>query len=218
MKKIITLCSILLAGFSLAKAQHAEKLDLRPVQGDWGAEVNFSPFSSSPIGINYIRLRNFINDKTALRLGLFLGTNFENPDEDLTNRTYEFNVRPGMEKHFEGTKRLSPYLGGELDLALKSSKSSFDDGTFERTIEGAWSDFGTERGFTRLGANAIAGVDFYILKGLYLGTEFGFGFEYIKQSDIVEKNNGNEVDAIDGGSTFQAGPNVNSAIRLGFNF
>ncbi len=218
MKKIIAVAVLLFTGISITQAQDMSSDNLKPVSGDWGAEVNFAPFSSSPISINYIRLRNFTDDKSAFRLGLFLGANVQNPSEDLTNNTFELNIRPGLEKHFDGTNRISPYIGGELDLAFKTSKSEFDDGSNEATIEGAWTNFGTERGFVRLGANAIAGVDFYIVKGLYLGTEFGFGFEYIKQSDIVEKANGNELGETKGGSTFQLGPNVNSAIRLGFNF
>ncbi|MEQ9090114.1 MAG: BT1926 family outer membrane beta-barrel protein [Balneola sp.] len=212
MKKLI-IFSFLLACTSSLFAQ-----DFKPLKDNWGAEVNFAPFSSSPISINYIRLRNFTDDNKAFRLGIFLGANFEKPSEDITNQTIEINFRPGIEQHFEGTRRLSPYIGGELDLAYKYSKSEFDDDFNTATIEGAWTNFGTERGFFRLGANAITGVDFYIVKGLYLGTELGFGFEFIKQSDIVEKANGNEVDNTDGGSSFQLGPNVNGAIRLGFNF
>jgi hypothetical protein len=218
MKKILILFTILLTGLSVANAQQTEQTLLKPIEGDWGAEVKFSPFSSSPIGINYIRLRTFTSNMKAVRLGVFIGANIENPSKDLTNRTFEINVRPGLEKHFEGTRRLSPYIGGEIDLAFKSSKSSFDDGSTTATIKGAWTDFGAERGFFRAGVNAITGVDFYIAKGLYLGTEFGFGFEYVKQSDIVEKSNGNQLNKTKGGSTFQIGPNVNSAIRLGFNF
>lgn len=212
MKKIILLC-VFVTSSSLLAAQ-----DFKPVKGDWGAEVNFTPFSSSPISINYIRLRNFTEDNSAFRLGLFLGVNVQNPAEDLTNTTVEINIRPGLEKHFEGTKRLSPYSGMELDLAYKFSKSAFDDGTNTATFEGAWNDNGFERGFIRFGVNTFAGFDLYIFKNLYLGTEFGFGFEYIKQLDIVEKSNDNEIGETKGGSTFRLGPNVNGAIRLGFNF
>lgn len=212
MKKIILLC-VFVTSSSLLAAQ-----DFKPVGGEWGAEVNFAPFSSSPIGLNYLRFRNFTSDNSAFRLGVFVGANIENPEEDLKNQTFELNIRPGFEKHLEGTNRISPYLGGELDLAFKTSKSEFDDGISEEIYEGAWSNFGLERGFKRLGLNAIVGVDIYVTKALYLGTEFGFGFEYIKQSDIVYSFDGVEVDETKGGSTFQLGPNVNSAIRLGFNF
>ena len=217
MKKLIALLVIIMcAGISGIKAQDFEDQNFKPETGSWGAEVNFAPFSSSPISLNYLRFRNFTSDNSAFRLGIFVGVNVENPDEDLRNQTFEFSIRPGVEKHFEGSRRLSPYIGGELDIAFKLSKSTFNDG--EGAVKGAWANNGQERGFNRLGANAIAGVDFYITKGLYLGTEFGFGLEYIKQADIVFENNGVELSETKGGSTFQLGPNVNSAIRLGFNF
>lgn len=192
---------------------------LKPEKGDWVAEVNFAPFSSSPVSINYLRARKFIENKKALRLGLFLGADIQKPDEDQKNTTFEINIRPGIEIHFDGTDKLSPYVGGELDLAFKKSGSTFDaPGAQEFTIEGAWSPFGLERGFYRLGLNAIAGADFYIAKQIYLGTEFGFGFEFIKQADIVEKFNDTVTNEEKGGSTFQLGPNFNSALRLGFKF
>lgn len=201
---------------------HAQ--DIKPTAGDWGVELNFKPLSSSPISINYLRFRSFNTENTAVRLGVFLGVQLDKPDVDpgndekTTNQTIEVNLRPGIEKHFEGTQRLSPFIGGELDIAFKRSKSETEDDGNETSIEGAWSQFGQERGFTRFGANLILGGDYYIAPRLYLGTEFGFGFEFIRQSDIKSKNGNLVVEEEDGGSTFQLGPNVNGAIRLGFNF
>ena len=219
MKKI-TLILALVTFCSLS----ASSQDFKPVPGDFSAEVNFSPFSSTPINISYLRFRSFNAENRAIRLGVFLGFQHDKPDtdpnndEETTNQTIELNIRPGLEKHFEGTDRLSPYIGGELDLAFKLSRSEIEDDGNETSIEGAWNQFGAERGFTRVGANLILGADYYIAKRVYLGTEFGFGFEFIKQSDIVFKIGSTEIDEEKGGSTFQLGPNVNSSIRLGFNF
>ncbi|XWN38762.1 MAG: hypothetical protein ROO71_07365 [Balneola sp.] len=214
MKKL-TLFTLLFIFYSVS----VKSQNIKPEKGDWVAEVNFSPFSSSPVSINYLRARKFIENKKAFRLGVFLGADIQKPDEDQKNSTFEINIRPGIEMHFDGTEKLSPYIGGELDLAYKKSGSTFSaNANQEFTIEGAWSSFGQERGFYRIGLNAIAGADFYIARQLYLGTEFGFGFEFIKQADIVEKFNGTATNEVKGGSTFQLGPNFNSALRLGFKF
>ena len=219
MNKFIPLLFIItLSGLQI----HAQ--DIKPTSGDWGVELNFAPFSSSPVRINYIRLRNFTESNKAFRLGLFLGADFQNesfdPDVDdkVKDRTIEFGIRPGFENHFEGTDRLSPYIGIEADMAFKYSKSTYENGSNESSVTGAWDRFGTERGFFRFGINGISGMDFYIHKGLYMGVEFGFGMEFVKQADIKIETNGSTDDEDTGGSTFQLGPNVNGNIRLGFNF
>ncbi|RNC85900.1 MAG: hypothetical protein ED557_03775 [Balneola sp.] len=216
MSKFFLSTIILAFVYSSAFAQ-----EFKPKEGDWGAEVNFTPFSSSPININYIKIREFAKANKAIRFGLFIGAEFENTevgDEDVKNQTIELNLRPGYEFHYPGTERLSPYVGIEADLAIKLSKSVTGEGETEQELDGAWNLFGNERGFYRFGVNGLAGVDFYISPRLYLGTEFGFGFEYIQQSKIELTAGDTTISEEDGGSSFQLGPNVNGAIRLGFNF
>ncbi len=197
--------------FAAATFSQDEKKNFKPEAGAWNAEVNVSPLGSSPVSINYIRLRRFNSPDEAFRLGLSLGGRFESTSDDINFRTVEISIIPGFEKHFPGTDRLSPYVGGELDLTLKTSSVKGDDIT---DITGAWDTAGTEQAFFRGALNAVAGVDFYLARRLYMGTEFGFGFEVINIHDI-------EIDGqepTERGSTFQFGPNFNSAFRLGFLF
>ncbi|MEQ8578613.1 MAG: hypothetical protein RIC57_05785 [Balneola sp.] len=219
MKKIILLLFVFVASTTFLAAQ-----SFKPIGGEWGAEVNFTPFSSSPVNIEYIRLRKFINDNTAFRLGLFLGGEIRNPDNDpandekTTNQTLEINLLPGFEQHIAGTDRLSPYLGAELDLAFKFSKTNIEDDGRKESIEGAWTQLGSERGFFRIGVKALSGFDFYFSKSIYLGTEFGFGIEYIQQTDIEYKIGDLVINETPGGSFVQVGPTINGSIRLGYNF
>jgi len=162
----------------------------------------------------------FTSERNAVRLGFSLGLENDKPDEDIKRNTFEINLRPGYEWHFAGTERLSPFFGVEADIAIKTSKFTDDnDAAYITEIKGAWDDFGTERGFTRFGANFIIGADFYIAKRLYLGTEFGYGFEVVNSSDIeYTAEDGSDIDPDKGGSSFQIGPNFNSSLRLGFVF
>jgi hypothetical protein len=189
--------------------------------GDWNAELNFSPFSSSPVNLSYIRLRKFSSATKAMRLGVNLGYENKTPDEFLTQSELNLNLRPGIEKHFGGTDRLSPYIGGELDIALKSVKEVQDEDSDNSisayTRKGAWSGSGN-RGFFRMGMNFIVGADYYIAKKLYIGTEFGYGFEVVNTSDIKVEVDGTDPDDVKGGSAFQLGSNFNSSLRLGFVF
>ncbi|MCA4898075.1 MAG: hypothetical protein ACK514_07080 [Bacteroidota bacterium] len=187
------------------------------------AEVNFNPFSNAPISINYLRLRTFVNNQQAFRIGFSVSAKNQKQIEDVTQSSFEISLRPGYEWHFAGTDRLSPYVGFDADITFKSSSYSDDRpaGTRGNTksISGAWDVNGNERGFTRFGANFLIGADYYVVKRLYLGLEIGYGFQVVNSSDIsVTLYSGTAPAPAKGGSTFQLGPNFNSALRLGFVF
>jgi hypothetical protein len=196
-----------------------DELSIKPQAKNWTGEVNLNPFSSSPVNIRYLRFRQFTSNTSAVRLGISFDYQSDKPADDQKVSATFINLRPGFEKHFKGTERLSPYYGVDLDIAFKTSKGEFGDDDVT-TIKGAWSNNGQERGFTRLGANLIFGADYYFAKRFYVGTEFGFGFETIKDAIIEVDLPGNQAnpEAIKGGSSFRIGPNFNSSIRLGFVF
>lgn len=207
-----------------------ENIEIKPISGEKTLELQFAPFGDNPININGIRIRKFTDSKNALRLNAFVGftsTSVITQQEDesvgrqeLRDRstTTTFNIRPGIEKHMSGTERLSPYFGLEADLALQTSsdRSESQNGTevnFGKVIN--------DRGFIRLGANAIAGFDYYVAKKLYLGTELGVGFSYTRLSSITLDSDVNGFTAPEPekqGGFFDFGPNVNAQIRLGYAF
>jgi hypothetical protein len=222
MKSIIC---VLIAITTIIIPAHAQ--DFKPTKGDLGAEVNLSPFSSSPVDIDQIKLRGFIDDNKAFRVGVMFSFQY---DDNLNNtvytdgvnatyKTYEFEIAPGYERHFDASERLSPYLGFELAFSYKVSEATMDqrNGQTYKT-EGAWDLEGTERGYTKLGINAIIGADYYIAKSLYLGVEFGYGYELLDQRKITTNREGFTAEQIDGGESFNLGKGINNAIRLGFNF
>lgn len=202
----------------------------KPNAGEKTLEVQFTPFGNTPININGIRARWFTSQNTAFRLNIFVGYNTQsqitqqqNDNQNLLElkdktTVYGIDVRPGFEKHLKGTNRLSPYFGFEGDIAYQSSivKSETQSGTtvnYYKTIN--------DNGFFRLGANAIAGVDFYLSSKFFLGTELGFGASYTKLLSIKVKSDVSgftEPDPIKGGGSFSIGPNVNAQIRLGYVF
>ncbi len=248
MKKLFTTSALVLSACAFTMAQEAT--DYKPAAGANNLELNFVPLNGKPIQLTYIRYRRFLSEKTAFRLGIGLSYSSAKADSvfnsNLTANTtvsekykknvFGWNIKPGFEKHFEGTNRLSPYMGAELDLAGQSTTevtpTGLDAGgtTDEFVIQ-------TEKnknkgGFFRLGINLIAGFDCYITKHLYLGTELGFGFQYVMYSDYKKtteypstypavvapaKDPGNP-DPTTQGSEMNIGPNFNSAIRLGFIF
>jgi hypothetical protein len=243
MKKIITTASILLSACTFTMAQEAS--DLKPTAGANNLEFNFVPLNGKPIQLTYIRYRRFLSENTAIRLGVGISYSASKGDSvfnsNVTANTtvssrYKktqlgWNLKPGFEKHFKGTNRLSPYWGAELDIAGQSSKEvtptglDAQDGLFIITDKNK-----NKGGFFRIGANAVAGFDCYFTKHLYLGTELGFGFQMVKYKDYKKTTSypasvttfpspdpGNPAPVGQGRET-NIGPNFNSSIRLGFIF
>lgn len=228
--------SALLLISSLAQAQDTiqfverQPLEYKADANEMTLEVQFAPFGSNPISLNGIRARWFSSPQKAFRINVFAGldSDTEITQQELesaslkelknTSNVFSINVRPGFETHLKGTKRLSPYVGWEFDLAYQHStfKSEFQD---DQDVN--YTKLVNENGFYRVGANLIAGFDFYVAKKLYMGTEFGFGASYTKLLPVKVKSDRDgftEPDPEKRGGSFDLGPNVNAQIRLGLAY
>ncbi len=177
--------------------------------GEKNLEVNFSPLSENPIGIEGIRFRMFNSESSAIRVGFNINGGkttdvvqqpyeVENGDSDIskselysTSKNFGFSIRPGYEKHFAGTDRLSPYVGAELIFSMNSSsyREEYHSGNTTDVVAPAdaakWSTWHIERkeGSRTLGLSAVAGADFYFADNFYLGLEFSLGFKGTKHKD-----------------------------------
>lgn len=177
--------------------------------GEKNLEVNFSPLSENPIGIEGIRFRMFNSESSAIRVGFNIsgdkqtdvwaqpgeevapnGSLVTTPELYATNKSFGFSISPGYEKHFAGTDRLSPYVGAELMFAMNSTTQTEEhhSGNSESTFDDPanWSTWTTERkdGTTSFGLNALAGADYYFADNFYLGLEIKLGFHSHKQKDV----------------------------------
>ncbi len=190
----IALVAASVAGANAQKFQGGEK----------NLEVTFSPLSASPIGINGIRFRMFNSESSAIRVGFNLSGDKKTdvwsqpgeigtvtiPELYATNSSFGFSLRPGYEKHFAGTDRLSPYVGAEFLFAMTSTTETEEhhSGNSEATFDDPanWSTWTTERndGTITFGLNALAGADYYFADNFYLGVEIGLGFQRVSQSDV----------------------------------
>ena len=219
---------------------------LKISQGMFSTELNINPFIgqlSFNNAIKQIKFRYFTTDQSALRIAFTINTLNKKLEDKNPYGTNSFNFKDirkstevglnlGYEKHFNGTKRLSPYIGAEVALSNKSSSQTSSQNNVETKVKGAWltnSNFeGTnyaERAYFSYGLNLISGFDFYIARHFYFGYELGFGFTNKKYKDIdittlnapgstFGGNNQSERDEND----FVFGPNLVNGIRLGFVF
>lgn len=226
MKKValITAAFVLLA---IASAKAQEQETLKPATGEFTVEVEFRPLSASPVNLNYFRGRDFTADDLAIRTGgnIYYKQLKDEPNDgrdESKKSTLLFGIYPGFEKHFGDMKRLSPYIGGELGIAIKTSKDTYTNNSggsqYEIVSKGAWSD-GSERGYFTLGLNFLIGADYYISKKLFMGVEMGFGLQTITNSEVTEEETGYPDETIsEKSNAMEIGVNFNSAIRLGYAF
>lgn len=170
--------------------------------GEKNLEVQFSPLSGSPISSNGIRYRMFTSESSAIRIGIGLGgskvTTVNSQASEYVGvtttaldalydyeRSFNFSIRPGYEIHFDGTDRLSPYIGAELIIGIgrNSIEREFFGGNSQTQIDNnevqnfAVYTLTRKEGTTTIGLGAVAGVDYYIADNLYLGAEIGFGLQ-----------------------------------------
>ncbi|MFZ4398687.1 MAG: hypothetical protein ACOYO1_01535 [Bacteroidales bacterium] len=230
MKKTILILVMVLGFATIVSAQY------KPTSG-FDVEVNFRPFNASPIQLDYLKARMFLNETMAIRLGLELSSYSEtnkvaiptgstNKVEQVTKNSYfVFGLHPGIEMHIANdAERFSPYIGAEIDFTMKSASTDVtgvgNDATKTSNVDGSWSG-GSNPAFTNVGLNLLVGADYYFTKHIYMGAEFGFGFHSMSYKDVVTTNvvsgASTSVTAL-GNSSTTLGVNYNSAIRLGWSF
>lgn len=223
MKKKVLLVAVIAAGIFTTNELNAQ--DFKPSGGEKNIEVNFTPLGNAPISISNLRFRYFASSDMAYRLGFSVSSSSEtgitlagtDNDVELEDKDSEFAVtlNPGIEKHFEGTDRLSPYVGAELNFTMINEKQTQevlnDDG------DGVGGENETTDGSTLFGLNLVLGADWYFSEHIYMGTEVGFGFASTSYKD-TEATSGSTTTTTPNGSDFNFGPTFNSAIRLGFLF
>ncbi len=221
-KKVLFIAAI---AVGLLTTNQAEAQDFKASEGHHNIEMNFAPMGGAPISISKIKYRQFIADDMALRLGVSISSSSRkadptkySDDNEYQNKDSEFglSLSPGVEKHFGGTDRLSPYIGGEINFTmLKNKNISFDD-----DFNGKVYEVTEKNGNIGVGLNLLLGTDWYFTKNMYMGTEIGFGFLFVSDSKTkrsTEEPGIKDVE-IEHGSSFQLGPNFQSGIRLGFLF
>lgn len=229
--------------------------DYKPTAGMSSLEVTFDPssiFNANNGGPTFalpsiynlnqgLKYRNWMSSNVATRGTFLLGfRNISNPivlqnsagenvDANTSYFEWAVQIKPGIERHFAGTDRLSPYMGAELILGYGSNKyttESLDasDAIVESYVKNGTQDFVGNNlpwtyvnGFTA-GIGLLAGFDYYVAKDLYLGLELGYSFAYNKRAAVKTKQAGaDEVETKTGSNVFFQ-PAAGANLRLGWNF
>lgn len=231
MKKIL-LSVVLGAAVITANAQ-----EFKPTKGHKTAEFGLTggldntAFDLSE-GAGLLRGRYFKSDNVAYRLGLRVentnetskvyGTGaFEGKEGSVKESFTGIALNLGIEKHFAGTDRLSPYIGADLVFGMMNEKTTRENVT-GFTYSDTYSSELKGPGEFSVGVRAVIGADYYIAKHLYLGVEAGLGVAYgvsgkTKFSETISGTT-TSTETKSAGNRFDLGQTMIAGVRIGFVF
>ena len=183
----LAICSLVFSG---AQAQ-------KQLGGEHNVEVNLTPFGNSPIDGTTIKYRNFLNDNSAFRVALTVGSSSSSyayyqegemlgdpvsPQLNLETANTVLGIAPGYEIHFSGTDNLSPYFGIEAYYMMGSRSDKMEfwgpndlDNVGQPDVYITW-DLTNKQAYSSMGLNLLFGADYYFSDAIYVGFEAGLGF------------------------------------------
>jgi len=231
MKKLFILAA---AAVCVGSAAYAQK----PTKGNVTTEVNLNLTSGNTTDLygGGLAFRYFLGDDAALSLGFVIATdktenNFsENGDgtgatgtQTLSSSTIVF--RPGYQKHFGGSDKVSPWVGVELPITLNSSKEEWDNVDADATGELGYSDGVSAEvtgGSTSFGLTLNGGADWWFTDGMYLGVQVGWGYNSTTTKDIEVSATNSSVlpdsGTLLGGKSGGFAAQTTGGLRFGFKF
>lgn len=202
MKKLF-IAAIAVFGFATANAQYvAEK-------GDLQTSVDFRPFNNgnndifdNGAGIN---VGYFLSDKDALRVRFGLNTSSTKD----SNSSLALDFKVGYERHFKSYDRVDLYGGAQFGMGFSNAKTY--DAASQKMYKSASS--------TNIGVDVFTGINFYVYKKLYIGTELSFGFSSNKPNGTETPDGAGSIVKVDGGNATKTLKfAVTPALRLGWTF
>ena len=183
-------------------------------------------FNLNTVGV--LKGRYFFQDDLALRLSLGLSAPSVKSTTEQPNNNREEKYRSstiyfglGVEKHFAGTDRLSPYVGAELHLGSYSSSYDLNStATAGTTVTQIHHQIKHAPGFT-FGGGLFMGADYYIAPKVFLGLEAGLNIDANslgKKTDITTTNiTGQPTQTTDISSkTKFSGSTMSTDLQVGF--
>ncbi|WP_044211345.1 hypothetical protein [Flammeovirga sp. OC4] len=159
-KRYITLGILFLTSFfSYSQTDSSSKF---PSSNNVMIEVNFNPFGDNGVfSFDNVKTKYWINNKTALRLGLQFDYKKNSTTEDdykpneenkptISEKSFLVGFKPGIEFRILQNTRVSSYWGVEFSYVNKSTSSEYVDyyrdiysdkeeyNTVETKLDGAW--------------------------------------------------------------------------------
>lgn len=248
MKKVL-----LLGAFALFGAMNAQeyKPEAGKVTTEFGLTGGLGDTSVQlPDGNAYFKARYFKTENLAYRLSASVGSSSTTTDTDEyssrgtifeTHTTGKDKVSStnillgfGVEKHFAGTERLSPYIGAEALIGYAGQKKVSDRTEVNSGSNTTAYNLTTEKEVKgpntfSFGVRGVFGADYYFAKKVFLGVEAGLGLMYASEGKTKTSSSNSLTSGgttttrsssseTPGGRSFNIKPQVVTGIRIGYVF
>ena len=191
MRKSVFLIAVMLSCISV----YGQK----PVEGNNSSvevALNLGENGGLTITSPALRYRYFFNSNMAARLELLVNTSSQDQAGSELKSTTWIAI-PAFEYHYGGNDNLDPYAYAGVGFGGESSELTDPSGLV------------TESESTSFGYSVGLGMDYYVLDGVYLGTEVGFS-----SVSVTTPVDGQSEDD----KQSQSGFGATAGIRLGWRF
>lgn len=201
----------------------------KPEEGSFMMEVGFAPFHTMKEGSTNDELVNLqggllrgvyvLTDNLQLNLGFGLSI-YKTVDDNgatgdnwtkSTSRIALFTINPGLNYVFDGTDKLAPFIGGELEFGITSTKQT-NESERAKTITK------NENGFNTFGAAAVSGFNYYFAKNIFIGAEVKLGVEMVTNKKVSVESDGKTTTTENKAHAVSFSPQAVPSLRLGWAF
>jgi outer membrane protein W len=206
MKKYLIVLSVIAASAIAGSAQEAraQVSGVKSEQGSFALEVGFSPFELEGNNIQLhngqIRMIYSVSERIGIRLGLGFAATTESDDNGqssdewtrMTTKTNRVELSPGLVYNFDGTDRLTPYIGVEVNFSTLSANTTTEAKDFKQVTKNEGDLFNT------VGLGVFSGFNYYFAKNLYIGAEAGLAFENRSlKNSIIETTTSGRTETVE---------------------
>ena len=182
-----------------------------------------------------LRFRYFLSSSLALRADLNVMSSsatdnfFENADGsgatgEFISKENMYGLGLGVEKHFGGNAKFSPFVGGGFNFGIGSNTTEANNAAQAGGITAFAADTKSEseNKTSAFGVGAFLGADYWINNSFYVGGQLGYGFNSttVKDGSYDETVAGVAAPtAVNAGGKFSGfGSGITPSIRVGFLF
>ncbi len=223
-KQIYTILLIAVCAMNANAQTNKPVAEKHSIEANVNLQVGDAPISLTAPAIKY---RYFLKPNFALRTEI-AATVFQNSARIYNNSFDDFatvkqsnwnlNFGVGVEYHFQGTDKLSPYMGMVVQIqtggASQEGTNTFNGFSYSQGDQ--YSNYIS--GIFGIGTAAVIGADYYFLKNVFIGAEISYGYGRIFNGYQQVWSTRTNVTTETKLATFGSLGLGNSGIRLGMRF